>query len=322
MLMHAPTILAVAIAPSEPWTWWVAFNVFVLIMIVLDLKVIHREEHAVGMKEALFWSGFWIALSLCFNAGVYHFLGGEKGLQFLTGYVVEKAMSVDNIFVFILLFGYFKVAPKLQHRVLFWGILGALVFRAIFILAGVTLINKFHWIIYVFGALLIWSAWQLLQSDEKQVDPEKNFVLKVLRPRMRVTEDFEGPNFFVQRNGKRWVTPLFIVLLAIETSDILFAVDSIPAVLAISRDPFIVYTSNVFAILGLRALYFALAGVMDLFHCLHYGLAAILGFIGVKMLISGVYEISVVWSLGVIGSVLAVSVVASFIIPPPNKKAV
>jgi len=320
MMIFNPHLIAAVTGSTEPWTWWLAFNLFVLLMIVLDLKVIHREERAVGMKEALFWSGFWIVLSLCFNAGVYHFLGGEKGLQFLTGYVVEKAMSVDNIFVFILLFGYFKVEPKLQHRVLFWGIMGALVFRAVFILVGVSLINKFHWIIYVFGALLIWSAWQLLQNDEKQVDPEKNFVLRVLKPRMRVVDEFAGKKFFVLRDGKRWATPLFIVLLAIETSDILFAVDSIPAVLAISRDPFIVYTSNVFAILGLRALYFALAGVMELFHCLHYGLAAILGFVGMKMLISGVYEISVVWSLGVIAAVLAVSVVASFIIPPPNKK--
>jgi tellurite resistance protein TerC len=320
MMIFYPSLLTAVTSPAEPWTWWVAFNAFILIMIVLDLIVFQRGSHQVGMKEALFWSGFWIVLSLVFGAGVYHILGAEKGLQFLTGYVMEKAMSVDNIFIFILLFGFFKVEPKLQHRVLYWGIIGALIFRALFILAGVALINNFHWIIYVFGALLIWSAWQLLQSDEKQVDPEKNFVLRILKPRMRVTEDFEGANFFVIRDGKRWVTPLFLALLAIETSDILFAVDSIPAVLAISRDPFIVYTSNVFAILGLRALYFALAGVMELFHCLHYGLAVILAFVGVKMLVSGVYEISVLWSLGVIGAVLVVSVVASFIIPPPNKK--
>src|SRR5579872_5654039 len=223
------SLIVASVAAGEPWTWWVAFNAFVLVLIVLDMKVLRRGEHEVGMKEALAWSVMWISLALTFNAGVYHVLGAEKGLQFLTGYVVEKSMSVDNIFVFILLFRYFQVDPKYQHRVLFWGILGALVFRGVFILVGVTLINTFHWIIYVFGAILIWSAWQLLRGEEEQVNPEKNFVLKVLRPRLRVTEDYEAENFFVKRDGVSWVTPLFIALLAIETSDILFAVDSIPA---------------------------------------------------------------------------------------------
>ncbi len=295
--------------------FWVGFNVFVLAMLALDLGVFHRKAHEIKFKEAMAWTIVWIALALAFNALVYHWWGSQVGLQFLTGYLIEKSLSVDNVFVFLLIFTYFKVPLKYQHEVLFWGIIGALIFRAVFIAAGITLLEHFHWLIYVFGAFLVFTGIKLALEKDKEIHPERNPVLKLFRRMMPVTEQYEGGKFFVRRDNRIWATPLFVVLLVVETTDIIFAVDSIPAILAITKDPFIIYTSNVFAILGLRALYFVLAGVMRLFHHLHYGLAAILGFVGVKMLISEFYKIPVVISLGFIASALVFSVIASLLWP-------
>jgi len=301
--------------PGSVWKW-VIFNVFVLAMLALDLGVFHRKAHAVRMKEALAWSAVWIALALGYCLGIHFWLGQQKALEFLTGYLIEKSLSMDNLFVFLLLFSYFRVGGEYQHEVLFWGIVGALVMRAIFIAAGITLIQRFEWIIYVFGAVLIVSGFKMAIEKEKQIAPEKNLVLRLFRKIFPVTPEYEGKKFFLQRDGRRYATPLFVVLLVIETTDVIFAVDSIPAVLAISKDPFIVYTSNVFAILGLRALYFALAGVMGLFHLLHYGLSAILVFVGAKMILSAWHiEIPIGIALGVVGGVLALSVLASLIWP-------
>ena len=292
---------------------WIGFTVFVLAMLALDLGVFHRKSHTVSMREALTWSGVWITLALLFNAGIWYWRGSEQGLTFLTGYVVELSLSVDNLFVFLLIFGYFKVPAQYQHKVLFWGILGALVMRAVFIGAGIALIQKFHWIIYVFGAILVISGLKMAFEKDKEVHPEKNPVLRLFRRFMPVTGEYHGSSFFIKRE-KLWVaTPLFIVLLMLETTDLVFAVDSVPAVLAITTDPFIVYTSNVFAILGLRSMFFALAGVMKLFHYLHYGLAAVLVFVGGKMLLAGFYKIPTLASLLVIVGLLAVAVVASLL---------
>lgn len=294
---------------------WVVFNIFVLAMLALDLGVFHRESHEIEVKEALIWSGVWIGLALLFNVGVYFWRGSEVALQFLTGYLIEKSLSVDNIFVFLLIFTHFRVPALYQHKVLFWGILGALVMRAVFIFTGVALISKFHWIIYIFGAFLILTGIRMAREKEKEVPVERNPVIKLFRRFMGITESYEGDKFFVKRDGRRLATPLFVVLLIVETTDVIFAVDSIPAILAITLDPFIVYSSNVFAILGLRALYFALAGIMQLFHHLHYGLSAILVFVGVKMLISDFYKVPVEIALGVIAGILILSVVASILNP-------
>jgi len=295
----------------ESWVPWVTFNVFVLAMLALDLGVFHRKAHEVKMKEALGWSVLWIALALAFNAWVFTARGPQAGLEFFTGYLIEKSLSVDNVFVFLLLFTYFRVPALYQHRVLFWGILGALIFRAIFIAAGIVLIQKFHWVIYIFGVFLLLTGIKMWFQKDKEIHPEKNPVLKLFRKMMPVTENYEGQKFFVKRE-KRWrATPLFVALLLVETTDIIFAVDSIPAILAITKDPYIVYTSNVFAILGLRALYFALAGIMQLFHHLHYGLSAILVFVGGKMLLTDVYKVPIGISLGVIAAFIALSVLAS-----------
>ena len=294
--------------------FWIAFNAFVLLMLTVDLAVFHRKAHAIRFREAAVTSVMWIALAALFAVGVYLWRGRTPALEFTTGYVVEESLSVDNLFVFLLLFRYFRVPAEYQHKVLFWGIVGALVMRGIFIVAGVALIQRFHWIIYVFGALLVYSGAQLLRSGgETEVHPEKNPVLRLFRRWMPITHDYEGSRFFVRHRGL-YATPLLMVLIVVETTDVMFAVDSIPAVLAISRDPFIVYTSNVFAILGLRSLYFALSGLMQAFHFLHYGLSVILMFIGVKMLLSGYYKIPTGVALGVVGGVLAVSVLASIAI--------
>ena len=294
-----------------PFWLWIGFALLVVAMLALDLGVFHRKSHAVGMREAMTWSGVWVALALLFNAGVWHWRGSEKGLEFLTGYLVELSLSVDNLFVFLLIFAYFKVPGQYQHKVLFWGVLGALVMRAVFIGAGVTLMQKFHWVIYLFGAVLVVSGLRMAFGKDKEVHPEKNPVLRIFRRFMPVTREYHGGGFFVAQ-GTRWLaTPLFIVLLMVETTDLVFAVDSVPAVLAITTDPFIVYTSNVFAILGLRSMFFALAGVMQLFRYLHYGLAAVLVFVGAKMLVSGLYQIPTVVSLVVIVGLLAVAVVGS-----------
>jgi len=294
---------------------WGGFIIFILGLLILDLKVLQKDDHEIKVREALAWTGFWIALALLFNAGVYYFEGTQKALEFLTAYLIEKSLSVDNIFVFLMVFSYFGIPSKYQHRVLFWGIIGALIMRAAFILVGVALIERIHWIIYVFGAFLIFIGIKMALEKEKEIHPEKNPVLKYFRKIMPVTKEFVGHDFFTKK-GTRWAaTPLFVVLLVIESTDVMFAVDSIPAVLAISHDPFIVYTSNVFAILGLRALYFAIAGVMQLFHYLNYGLAFILIFVGIKMILADYYKLPVSAALGVIAGVLAISVIASIMFP-------
>lgn len=292
------------------------FNLFVIAMLAADLFVFHRKAHEVKLGESVWWTAFWIVLALLFALGIYVWRGPVDGVSFLTGYVIEKSLSVDNIFVFILMFSFFRVDPRYQHKVLFWGILGALVMRAVFIFAGITLIQKFHWVIYLFGAFLIYTGIRMAFHRETEIHPEKNPVLRIFRRFVPVTEDYRDDRFFVRENARRLATPLFIVLLFIETTDIVFAVDSIPAVIAITRNPFIVYTSNVFAILGLRALYFALAGTMKIFRFLHYGLSVILAFIGTKMLISDIYEMPVVIALGVVAGILAISVLASVFKPP------
>src|SRR6266571_950335 len=299
---------------SQVWMW-VAFNAFVLVMLAVDLGVLHRRAHEVTLKEALVWSGIWIALALLFALGVYSWDGPQPALEFLTGYLIEKSLSVDNIFVFVLIFSYFKVPVRYQHTVLFWGILGALVMRAIFIFAGIALLQRLHWILYVFGALLILTGIKMATEKDKKIHPDKNPVLKLFRRLVSVTEDYHTDHFFVKQVGHYAATPLFIVLLVVETTDVIFAVDSIPAILGITMDPFLVYTSNVFAILGLRALYFALAGVMRLFHYLHYGLSAILVFVGAKMLLADVYKLPVGAALSVVAGILLIAIVASVVRP-------
>ncbi len=292
---------------------WAGFLLFVLLMLALDLGVFHRKSHEVKIREALAWSAVWISLALIFNAGVYFLMGREKAIEFLTGYVIEKSLSVDNLFVFIMVFSYFNVDTKYQHKVLFWGILGALVMRAIFIFAGVALIQQFHWIIYVFGAFLIFTGIKMLVQKNEKIEPEKNPLVRLFKRFFPVTDTMHGDRFFVKTNARTVATPLFIVLLVIEFTDLIFAVDSIPAILAVSTDTFIIFTSNVFAILGLRALYFALAGIAKLFYYLKYGLSAILVFVGVKMVIAGFFKIPVVYSLLVIVSILILSILASVI---------
>lgn len=295
--------------------WWIGFNVFVLAMLAVDLLVFHRKPHEVCLKEALIWSGVWIGLALVFNAWIYFWQGRQPALEFLTGYLIEKSLSVDNIFVFLMLFSCFRVPAKYQHEVLFWGILGALLMRAGFIAGGVTLIKNFHWIIYVFGGFLIYTGIRMSLDKDKEIHPEKNLALRLFRKLIPVSKDYDGGKFFTKINGKTFATPLLVVLIVVETTDVIFAVDSIPAILAITDKPFIVYTSNVFAILGLRALYFALAGIIQLFHYLHYGLSAILIFVGTKMLITDFYKVPIGASLGVVAGLLFLSVIASVIWP-------
>ena len=294
--------------------FWILFNVFVLTMLALDLVVFHRRAHTVKFREALMWSGLWIGLAAVFAVIVYYWHGRGASLQFITGYVIELSLSIDNLFVFLLIFRYFRVPSTHQHKVLFWGILGALVMRAVFILVGVGLISKFEWIIYAFGALLVYSGIKLFRQQEAEIHPERNPLLRLFRKWMPVTKDYVGNKFFVRQPGL-YATPLFIVLLVVETTDVLFAVDSIPAILAITLNAFIVYTSNVFAILGSRSMYFALAGMMELFHYLHYGLALVLIFVGAKMLGSHYIELPTELALGIVAGILIVSVLASLIHP-------
>jgi tellurite resistance protein TerC len=303
----------------ENLTLWIGFNLFVVAMLALDLGVFHRKAHAVKVREALLWSAAWIALAGVFNVVIYMGYGTQRALEFLTGYVIEKSLSIDNLFVFLIIFSYFRVPAKYQHRVLFWGVLGALIMRAAFIATGVTLIERFHWIIYIFGAFLIWTGIKMSQNKNTEVHPERNPVVRLVRKLFPVSADYHGAKLFGREGGRRVATPLFLVLLVIETTDLVFAVDSIPAILAISRDPFIVYTSNVFAILGLRSLYFALAGIMQMFHFIHYGLSAILVFVGVKMLISDIYPIPVGVSLALVAAILAASIVASMLWPDKTR---
>jgi tellurite resistance protein TerC len=284
-------------------------------MLALDLGVFHQREHEVKMKEALIWSGIWIVVALLFNWGVYLFKGKELAMQFLAGYVLERTLSFDNLFVFLLVFNYFKLPSIHHHRVLFWGIFGALIFRALFIACGIGLLHYFNWTIYVFGAILVWTGAKLATEKDAKVEPEKNIFLKGFKRVMPVTTQYDHGKFFTWINGAFFATPLMVILVVIESTDVFFAVDSIPAVLAISRDPFIVYTSNVFAILGLRALYFVIAELMRLFHHLHYGLSLILVLIGIKMLIVSFCHVPTSIALGAILFILAASVVASIIWP-------
>ena len=294
---------------------WAIFSIFVLGMLALDLGVFNRKAHEVHFKEALTWSVVWVALSLAFNWWIYHEFGKQKALEFLTGYVIEKALSVDNIFVFVVLFASFAVPKMYQHRVLFWGVIGAIVMRAIFIGLGAALVARFHWIMYVFGAILIFTGFKLMAEGDSEPHPEKNPLYKAARRIMPAVPEYHGKSFWVVKDGKRYATPLLLVLIAIEATDVVFAVDSIPAIFAITTDPFIVYTSNIFAILGLRAMYFLLAGVIDKFHFLKYGLALVLLFVGVKMVIADWYHVPIVISLTVIATLLTLSVVASVMWP-------
>lgn len=300
-------------------TWlWIGFNVFVLLMLVIDLGVFHRKSHVISIKEALSWTCVWVMIAFLFNVFVYYYYGEELAFEFFTGYLIEKSLSVDNIFVMILIFSYFNVPPQYQHKVLFWGILGALVMRVCFILAGIELIQKFHWLIYIFGAFLVYTGVKILTQGDQKFEPEKNPVVKLVRRAFRVTPNFEGDQFFVRRNNLVWATPLFVVVVMIEATDLVFAVDSIPAILAISDNPFIVYTSNVFAILGLRSLYFALAGIEKYFVYLKYGLSAILIFVGLKMCVSEFYQVPVEISLAFIILTLFLAGLASMAMQKRN----
>jgi tellurite resistance protein TerC len=291
---------------------WILFNVFVLAMLVLDLGVIHRRPKSQGLRESLVWSGVWIALAAAFAGILYGAQGRTAALEFSTGYVIELSLSADNLFIFLLIFRYFRLPDEQQYRVLFWGIIGAIIMRAIFIFAGVSLIRRFHWIIYGFGLLLLYSGIRLLFQHGGEVQPEKNPLLRLLRKIMPVTPDYVGSKFFV-RGEQLCATPLLLVLIVIETTDVIFAIDSIPAVLSITLNTFIVYTSNIFAILGLRSLFFALSSLMDIFEYLHYGIACVLAFVGAKMMLSHVYPIRTELSLAVIGGILAITMVASAI---------
>jgi tellurite resistance protein TerC len=298
--------------------FWILFNVFVLAMLALDLGVFNRRAHSVTFREALGWSAVWMALAAGFAVLVYFWHGRAASLEFATGYLIELSLSVDNLFVFLVVFRYFRVPAELQHRVLFWGILGALITRGAFILAGVGLIQRFHWLIYVFGALLVYSGIKLLRQSDEEINPEKNPLLRLFRQWMPVTDDYVGEKFWVRQPGL-YATPLVVVLLVVETTDIVFAVDSIPAVLAITLNAFIVYTSNVFAIVGLRSMYFAVAGMMDLFEYLHYGLSLVLVLVGAKMLVSHYYTVPTAVALGTVAGVIAISVVASVVWPRKAK---
>ena len=295
--------------------WWIFFAILILAMLILDLGFFSRRAHAVKIKESLRWTAFWILLSGLFCISVYIFYGHQKAMEFLAGYLIEYSLSIDNLFVFLLFFRYFSVPAEYEQKSLTWGIIIALIMRGIFIFAGIALINKFYWIIYVFGVFLIFTAIQIARGKEQEVHPEKNIMIKLLRILMPISHEYSGGKFFTITEGKRFATPLLVVILVLGTTDVFFALDSIPAVLAVTTDPFIVYTSNVFAVLGLRSLFFAISGLMKLFHYLRYGLAAILSFVGIKMLITDFYKIHVSVSLVIIAIVLALSIIASFMWP-------
>lgn len=296
-------------------TLWILFNLFIVAMLIIDLMVFNRKPHEISIRESLVWTAIWITLAVIFGIGLYFFMSPQDSIDYFTGYLIEKSLSVDNIFVFLLIFTYFGVQDKYQHRVLFWGIFGALVFRLLFILIGVALIEMFHWVIYIFGAFLILTGIKLGLEKDKEIHPEKNPILLLARRLIPITKSFYGQKIIFKKRGRYIATPLLLVLIVIETTDVIFALDSIPAIMAITRDTFIIYSANAFAILGLRALYFALSGVMRLFHYLHYGLSFILIFIGTKMMLEEILEISTLITLGVIVLTLSISVLFSILYP-------
>jgi tellurite resistance protein TerC len=293
---------------------WIIFGVLVATMLIIDLGVLNRKTHEVSMREALTWSIIWVSLALAFNTGIYFFLGPTPALEFFTGYLIEKSLSVDNLFVFIMIFSYFGIPKKYQPTILKWGILGAFVMRAIFIFVGIELLERFHWMVYVFGAILIYTGIKMAFGGDEEIQPEHNLIVRWLRKLFPVTKRIRSKHFFVKRGRILAITPLFITLVVVESSDLIFAVDSIPAILAVTRDPFIVYTSNIFAIMGLRALYFLLANVLGMFVYLKLGVSFILAFVGVKMLLADIWPIPIYFSLGVISGILAISIVASITI--------
>lgn len=299
---------------------WIGFTVFVLALLALDLGVFHRKAHAVSTREALSWSIVWISLALLFNAGVYTWFGAERGLEFLTGFLIEKALAVDNIFVFVVLFSYFAVPASLQHKVLFWGILGALIMRAVFIFLGAALLQHFHWVMYVFGAFLVLTGIKLFKQNETDIHPERNLLFRLFIRFVPAIPAYRGDRFFVYQSGRWYATPLLFVLVSVEATDLVFAIDSIPAIFAVTSDPFIVYTSNIFAILGLRSLYFLLAGVIHQFHYLKIGLAFVLTFVGVKMMIVDLYKIPITASLAVIALLIGGAILASLVWPPREEE--
>lgn len=299
---------------------WAGFVTFVLAMLVIDLGIFNRKAHTIKMKEALIWCTIWISLAILFCIGTYIYRGHQAGLEFLTGYLIELSLSLDNLFVFLLIFSYFRVAPNLQHKVLYWGILGALLMRAGMIAGGIALITKFHWIIYVFGAFLVFTGIKMLTSGNTEIHPDKNPIIRLARKLFPVTPQYHGDHFFTRIDGRLFATPMFLVLLMIETTDLVFAVDSIPAILAITQDTFVVYTSNVFAILGLRSFYFALAGMFYKFRFLKVGLSIVLAYVGVKMLIADFFKIPTFVSLGVIVVTIGTSILVSFLIPAKTEE--
>jgi len=303
---------------AHSWTWWIGFHVLILILVALDLGVLHRKSHVISIREALIWSMGWIFISLLFNVVVYFWFGYDSALEFLTGYLIEKSLSVDNIFVFAIVFNYFGVSSQYQHKVLYWGIVGALVMRGALIALGTALISNFHWVIYIFGAFLVYTGIKMAVQKGVSVHPERNPVVNLAKKFMPITKEYHGNKFVVNIEGKRYFTPLIVVLMVVEVTDLAFAVDSIPAIFAITHDAFIVYTSNVFAILGLRALYFALSGILELFHYLKYGLGMVLSFVGTKMLISEIYDIPILIALGVVAAILTISIVVSILKPAPR----
>ena len=293
------------------WLPWVIFGVLVTGFLAIDLGVLERHPHAISLREATFWSVAWIAASLLFNLGVYFWRGPDAALEFFTSYVLEKSLSADNIFLFAVIFGAMAVAAQFQHKVLFWGVLGALVMRGIFIFAGVELVRRFHWVLYVFGVFLVITGFRLLRQKREEFDPSRSPTLRIARMAFPITEQYEGANFIVRRGARRFATPLLLVLLLVETADVAFALDSIPAIFSVTQDPFIIYTSNVFAILGLRSLYFVLAGAISRFRYLRVGLSMVLVFVGVKMLVAHWFRISTGIALLAILAILAVTIIAS-----------
>jgi len=305
---------------ANKYILWGGFNLLVIAMLALDLGVFHRKDHKIGMKESLIWSVIWVLVALVFNVFVYFWKGPNTALEFFTGYLIERSLSVDNLFVFLLIFSYFKVPEQYQYKVLFWGIIGALVFRGIFIALGTFLIAQFSWILYIFGAFLVYAGIKMAFAGDKEIEPEKNPTLRIMRKIIPISKKYREGHFFTIKNGKKLATPLLVVLVVVESTDVVFAMDSIPAIFAITLDPFIVYSSNVFAILGLRALYFALAALMDMFHYLKYGLGLILSLVGLKMLLASFFHIPIWIALGSIILILVVSTVLSILFPKKEEK--